>query len=676
MVTRCPKKKFNILPIFENKSYLKLLPAILVTLLPACETVTVPQEADAPTPLIAKSHPKAETVVREEIVIPDIWFDRVSNKAIPSDENAEKLCRYISEKITSKSVPFPTDLELDRLPRIIFVSVNPTAERTAAIEYGTGKGFRRAVDNVLSKLIDIKTVNNIKLDIVTSVQANGNFIIKKYAERQEGSSHKSRFSATAIEDPSLQGIAFHKKTGIAFLNSELMNRGFVDDKKEIQVSAISNYLSTAYRKGKSKTLTEVWLHLSKLQTQGAYLFKTRSYTLSGSTFQKVFRNHTIQDQLTLKKLQETRQAAQKYISKQLNAKGEVNSHYNPCYCSSEKGDSVRAPLMTLNALLSQAIANKKAQPGLNLAIHNLVKHNFKKHPKKLTIGAITDGTVVNLESNAEVLRVLLKHQQFTQQGRFNEQINMLSLYIKKQQKKDGSFIKDRMWKKGTILNTNNQFFSGQILQALLDLYEYKKDSEALEVAKKYLNYLVPRIGNSYFQFCADPGLLTATVRLQKLTKSTEFRKFTIGMANAMMAHQNSEAKDLDVLGSFQDHYSVYYTAEASRALTSLYKQLAVVRVDRRLMSRIQDTIVLANLYLLQNRFDSTAVMYFATPQKSIGGFRSNVFNPTINSDTVCAAIKSLESTIALLELLKIEELPTSTANDDTLFKNHNYIDHL
>ncbi len=152
------------------------------------------------------------------------WFDDIREPLSIDDSEAKILVQFAAASILDgkyREGDIPVILKRDKSPRIIFMSASD-GKVPAHVVMGAGKGLVRACKKAISEISDLRRDGYqpkwLKIDIVRGVHSMGMVEIEKPLKFKR----------------SLEGLAFGRESGIAFLPEEVTAYNLVSKKKRIR----------------------------------------------------------------------------------------------------------------------------------------------------------------------------------------------------------------------------------------------------------------------------------------------------------------------------------------------------------------------------------------------------------------------------------------------------------
>ncbi|MBR4675814.1 MAG: hypothetical protein IKP00_15250 [Victivallales bacterium] len=244
------------------------------------------------------------------------WFDHVR---IPAGLSQQELCDLTSalrEALKGKSDAKQIGLLApeDNLARVVFITIG--GEKWPGRTYfGTGRSFRNALTSAVDILLSNEPVfasETIKLADATigDMQKTGQTIPQEWLERKENPTQWNwlRLEVVQAAKPTfgfsvrrsrialgcLVGFAFGPDLGFAFTPSQVTARNILDDTAHINTQQVGNLISETY----NWPALKMWMKLCAVDAgHRICLFETDSFYSDGATTVRLYRGHTLQNEL-------------------------------------------------------------------------------------------------------------------------------------------------------------------------------------------------------------------------------------------------------------------------------------------------------------------------------------------------------------------------------------------
>lgn len=258
---------------------------------------------------------------------------------------------------------------------------------------------------------------------------------------------------------------------------------------------------------------------------------------------------------------------------------------------------------------------------------------------------------------ALALRVLVSSPYFEE---YADIAGKLANTLIKMQNEDGSFNAwyiepDYDYDENKLLN----YYSGQAILSLVELYEKTGDKNYLEAAilsqDYYIGEYVEKMEENYFPAYV-PWHTMALYKLYINTDNEHYKDAIFKLNDEIIKIQNQNGEPyIDYLGRFYDpDYPEYgtpfsgSTAVYTEGLTYAY-ELAVLDDDKDRIKVYKRSILLGIHNLINLQFGGSNMYYLSHPERVSGGVRYRVDDNIIRIDTTQHTIDALTRALDVLE---------------------------
>jgi len=258
---------------------------------------------------------------------------------------------------------------------------------------------------------------------------------------------------------------------------------------------------------------------------------------------------------------------------------------------------------------------------------------------------------------AMALRFLIFSPDFKE---YEDEAVKLANTIKYLQNEDGSlrawYIEpDYSYDEEKLLN----YYSGQAILSLVELYEKTENEEYLNTAVKsqdyYIKEYVDDMEINYFPAYV-PWHTISLYKLYMITESEKYKDAIYKLNDEIVRMQNQDGKPyIDFLGRFYDpdhpEYGVPFsgsTAVDIEGLTYAY-ELAKLDEDYERMYEYKKSILLGAHNLINLQFDGADMYYLSHPERVEGAIRYRVDDHRIRIDTTQHTIDAFSRILDIFE---------------------------
>ncbi|MFQ5485261.1 MAG: hypothetical protein ACE5DO_08000 [Desulfobacterales bacterium] len=559
----------------------------------------------------------------------EIWFDDIKDPFSISDKDGKALVRFIEAYLSgrkSSNTVIPRPLQKDTSPRIVFLSFSD-GSTPARVVIGSGSGVMEAVEQAISS-IDPPALKDqsplwIKLDVVVDVQTINHTDLKK----------PLRFKR------SLNGIAFDRHSGIAFLPEELVSYTLVNRKQQIKLNNMKRYL-----KGRSIDPL-LFQQLGTSNEMTFHRFSTIGFFSDSAEIVPLYRGHRLFAGVSKKELLSAATQAGRYLNRSISTEGQFVYTYLPKTGKMPQKYNLLRHAGTIYAMLElyQVTGEKKLLSDAHRAIRYLLQFAKPCTEDPANSACIVENGYVKLGGNALAIIAMAKYVEITRDRQHLFMIEQFGRWIQSVQDDSGRFfVHKQTYPNGRVIDFESAYYPGEAMLAMLRLYAITSDQGWLETAEKSGQYLINiRDGDkSLSKLPHDHWLLYALNELYRFKPKPLYLNHAFRIARAIMARQNLTPEYRDWFGSYGRPPRSTPAATRSEGLYAAYK-LARDFGNPKEAKAILKAIRHGVAFQLQTQFRPESVMYLKEPQRSLGGFHRSLTNYEIRIDYVQHNISSL-----------------------------------
>jgi hypothetical protein len=526
----------------------------------------------------------------------------------------------------------PTALKDDNKPRIAFISVSD-GKSPARVFLGRGMGLEDALDqaiyNIKSSIPSDYNLRWVKLDLVREVYHPQEIYVGKM------------FNI----DRSLEGIAFDREIGMAFLPEELVSNSIVNKNRYLRADKIDGYVDE--QKGKS---------LINLLEQNDPIkinrFTTESYFFDGETPYRLYRGHRMFDEITEEMLIYSATQGGDYLKRAVRPDGSFVYSYFPKSNAVPKDYNILRHAGTVYAMLE--VYELTNDPELMGAIKRAIGY-LQRATKTCEVGGeklncVVENNMVKLGGNGLAALAVAKYIEITNDQELREYLIKLGRWIQKQQLETGEFYPHiQRYSDGKPYKTMSSYYPGEALFGLTRIYELYKDESLLDTAEKGAQYLinVRDKGKSLNELYPDHWLLYALNELYRYRPNPIYLNQAMRIAQSIVQSQNINPIYPDWYGSYNRPPRSTPTATRSEGLSAAY-ELARDTGKKEDAKVFLEALNRGIRFQLQTQFGPESVLYLEDPQRALGGFHGSLTNFTIQIDYVQ---HNLSAILGLLEIM-------------------------
>lgn len=571
---------------------------------------------------------------REGDVSLKYWFsDLTESRLRISKKDASELMPVIFQSL-KQGVGIPQDqfthLDTLKIPVIVFLSAGDH-QVSARVVPGSGLGVLNAINDALKRSLAYKDFPKhpkmARLDLVTYISPLETIQREEEYDLELG----------------VEGFAFEKSPGVAFLPGEILSRRLVTSKGKVRFEAMAAYLEKEQKNPLYRSLLFV---NGKI---GVRRFKTESFYFDGEQTFPLFRDRKIESVLTSQRLTRSTQSAARYLVRSTDDKGRFIYLYDPVTGKEDDGYNIVRHAGTLYSMyeIYERFKDPDVLETANRAKDYLLKFVHEKDGESYVI--YKNRTKIKLGAGALALVALAKHAQSTGDMQHLELMRSLARYLVGSQDAQGKFISQRRISDFSAMSFESDYYPGESILGLVRLYALDPNDLWLTAAERGARYLI-EVRDAEVEtkdLLQDHWLLYALRDLQHYRPQDIFKTQTYRIAQAMIQSQARDPKIPYHAGSFNGVLRSTPTATRSEGLLAAY-HLAQAEGDRAKAEEILEAAMRAVKFQLSTQFTPESVMFLKRPKKALGAFAESLTRLRIRNDFVQHNVSSL---LALEEIL-------------------------
>ncbi|ODS31477.1 MAG: hypothetical protein SCARUB_03408 [Candidatus Scalindua rubra] len=468
-----------------------------------------------------------------------IWFGDIKVPLSISNLDQKTLIRFVAESVFDRKTNvnnIPAALMGDTLPRMVFLSVSDGIN-PAYVVIGTGKGITDAIELAVTKVNSLGEKNNrpkwFKLDIVQDVYKMDNVELDKPLKFER----------------SLQGMAFDRESGIAFLPEEMMAYTLVNSKQKIRMNNIEKYLN-----GRS-IHAEQFQRFRHLDKASIYRFTTMGVFSDGKEVISLYRGHRLYKQLSKEDLLSAARRGGQYLTLAVSADGKFVYRYLPKIDHVPKKYNILRHAGTVYSMLELYEITGKAEllKAACRAIEYLLLSVKPCLSGKQNMACIVEKGYAKLGGNALTAIALAKYTEVTHDRQYMPILLRLGRWIQSAQRESGEFyMQKQSYPDGEVTDFISQYYPGEALLAMTRIYALDPHDDWLDVAEKGTQYLINNrdYGLPLSELIHDHWLLYALNELYRYRPNPLYLEHALQIAHSIMQSQNREPVYPDWRGSY------------------------------------------------------------------------------------------------------------------------------
>jgi len=281
-----------------------------------------------------------------------------------------------------------------------------------------------------------------------------------------------------------------------------------------------------------------------------------------------------------------------------------------------------------------------------LSAHNAIKYlrtTIAPCPAEFArFSCAYDGEKTKLGGNALAMLALLKYGEVTSDDVYQNEALGLASWIKATQAESGEFTRHIQFRNGERDGHVSDYYPGEAIYALMNLYEATGDEQWLELSGKAAAWLISvrDAAKTSSTIDHDHWLLYGLRELYTHTHKKIYLDHAKKIVDGIVATQHRDGVDVEWIGGYYVPPRSTPTATRSEGLGAaygLFKQAGETEYAR----KSYEALELGVQFQLKTFIDAPTARSFPSPTRSFGGFRYSLEEDTVRIDYVQHNISSL-----------------------------------
>ncbi len=550
---------------------------------------------------------------------PGYWFEDIGSGLVLTDGEIHSLLLLGRQALETGRIDgeeLSTLLATDRKPRLAFLSLSDTRSR-ARVALGSGRGIVAAVSSAARKLRNqtpwtAAGDNNgsgtekrkmwLKLDIPQAV-------MKKIAiDTSQG----------LKLDRSLFGLAFSKRSGMAFLPEELIAGNLIDKNGILSPQAVVTHVESS-----GGRVSDYW-SLRESPITNLYRFSCSSAVLAGDSFELLRRGHRIVSSVSASEALDAARTAAQYLNKALRGDGSFVYSYRPGPDKAGDDYNILRHAGTSFALLElyRCRGGREIFETAEKSIEFLLKSVENCGDSAGELRCVVEDGYAKLGGSALAVVAISEYRAASGNKRFDGVAQGLASWILSLQRDDGSFYPHKQsHPEGRAEDFVSAYYPGEALLALVRMYGIDGNTRWLDKAELGARYLIETrdAGLGSAALPHDHWLLRALSELQRERPQESYRAYAAAVTQSIIGAQQLQPPYQDWRGGFYSPPRNTSTATRGEALCAARSLLPSDATDK-LDTSLRTALELGAAFQLRNQTGPAIAMYWDHPQRVLGGF--------------------------------------------------------
>jgi hypothetical protein len=564
-----------------------------------------------------------------------IWFDDLVTVPAPGSEQSLTVAQMVAAsvfgggRVANPVTPPPLE---NRRPWILFLSVSDGAS-PARVLVAVGESLGTVLEDADSQVRLLRASGHqprwLKVDVVRD------------AIPLEGLDVDQPLPI----EPTLDGLAFSRQSGVAFLPEELVAALLISSKRELQPGRIGTYL--APRPGQRDSFRE----LRQARAAPEYRFRTLGFFSDGGDVLPLYRGHRLfGDEMSVDVILDAARSAGSYLADATGPDGRFAYEYRPPIDAEADAYNIVRHAGTAYSMfeLYQVTRDGGLLDAATKALGYLLAGIQPCRVGEAAVACVVENDEVKLGGNGLAVVALAKYTEVTGDRQYLPLMRQLAGWIRAVQGNDGAFsIHKQNLRSGAISSFESNYYPGEALLALDRIYAVDPDEGWLDTAEQGALYLinVRDGGLADDQLDHDHWLLYALNDLYRHRPNPIYLEHAMRIAGAIVATQQIAPSDPDWAGG-------YLTASDTRGPRSTPTAIRTEGLSAAyLLARdfgkpaqadaIRTALRRGVAFQLQTQYRPESVLYFKNPRRALGGFHGSLVTSEIRIDYVQHNISSL-----------------------------------
>jgi hypothetical protein len=488
------------------------------------------------------------------------------------------------------------------------IAVADNSGNRAFVVHGTSATVQGAVEKAYHDYLTNRPLKfkpkHIKLDIITEITSE---------EKIENSVEKHIYK----HNRGVSGIAFGPGIKALFSPQEVECYKLIDQQ---------TFSLEAADRASAQQLTpkKEWK-----QAEVLIKFKTASVYANGEETVELVRGHRVFESLTKDSLLEAINLAKhNYFKKVINEKGKMTYIYDPALNEKPAKYNILRHAGTVYSMLEtyEIEADDEIIRKAELALNYIVNETKKVKENGENTLVLVERDVNKLGGNGLLIVALAKYTKLTESRQYIETMQKLAAWMTAVQKEKGDFgIHKQVFSTKEVTDFRSDFYTGEAILALANLYELDGNTKWLDSAEKATAYLVEtaNAGATLETVQSDHWLLYGIRAISKFRPRESFTKHAELMAESVMNSQfTGEKYEVEWQGGYPPQEGRNPKSVPNACKTEGLANVYYLTEDTTMKKRLKETIKRSIQFQLQMQIRPEKAMFFEKKTLSTGAFHN------------------------------------------------------
>ena len=530
-------------------------------------------------------------------------------------------------KFNKKSVPNAVTSVKQQLKVILTISTNKEPAKKYIFELVSGIPLPIHEINSLSLPIDGKFT--LRTDYILSEDDIARF--------------DSRFQIDFLNEYFCLGL-FKDDFCMYFLPEELISQNLINDNNRIDTDKFFEYMKT------QPQYTKNIAYIKNLKTFDAKKSEIKSFFTDGKRVIQYLKGFQHFTKLKTADLQYAYEIAGDYLKNMVPSDGRFVYVYYPGRNSISRSYNILRHCGTIYSMLEVYEQTKdkellkSAKKALDYAVRQMKDYTDD------TV-CIVEDDVLKLGGNGLAAIALSKYIEQTGDNEYLEKLKKIGKWFQHIQAENGKFkFHKQYYSTRKIIDKPCAYYPGEALLGIMRIYALTKDKSLVKTAVAGAKYIInirdkdTSLKDTYH----DHWLLYALNEIHRQEQHPEFLTKSKRIVKSMLLSMNNDPKKPEIIGSYYSNPRSTPTATRSEGILAAYRLFKDYNCKVESKEAL-DAVKMSILFQLRTQFRPENVLFFAVPEKVIGGFQRGPTNYSIRIDYVQHNISSI---INLYKIMK------------------------
>lgn len=340
-----------------------------------------------------------------------------------------------------------------------------------------------------------------------------------------------------------------------------------------------------------------------------------------------------------------------YIDRNITDEGQLTYDYQPAFAKRTFEDShislIRCIASLVTYLEGAQYFNEKKYIEKGKRVLNYYLQNYYRFDEKEKFGFIVIGDRASIGVSAFFLMSLVA---VNDGGAYSEIAESITRFIFSMEDKQGGFLNAMFLPKKREGGSNQVYYPGEAMTALMKLYKKKPDPEILGLLSRVFPYYDNLFNTDDKRISMAAWMSKPYTTAFEVTKDQKYADFVIKINDYVVSKQFAVGDvDIDVLGAFHKNGNACSAGVFTESLIEGLKIAKQINDDDRVEIYTR-SIMMAMRLIVQSQYNEHNAYHYANPEMVMGGVRLSLFDSTIRIDNVQHTGMAILGALEVLDL--------------------------